>query len=363
MQFNAELCERSYIEPECMLQAVIDVCAPNLAILNNAGIVLYVNKAWGILADQQSSTANRNGVGLNYLKMCKDIWGKFVEQKAALAAGLCRVLSGQETEFSHEYFWHSPALQRWFKMRALRFDLPGVDRASWILVTHEDISERKQTEETLRDLGSRLIGAQEEERRRIARELHDGLNQKMALLSIELEQFAQRIPDWQSSLRVCVQDLWATTQEISSEIHRLSYQLHPFKLDQLGLVAAVKSFCDELTEHQEITIEFRHREIPATLPNAVTLCLFRIVQEALRNVIKHSGSREAQVVLERVGQSICLSVSDTGRGFDTVSPKMQNGLGFISMRERLRSVGGEVSIHSQPSRGTQIEVSIPLEEL
>jgi PAS domain S-box-containing protein len=222
-----------------------------------------------------------------------------------------------------------------------------------------DITERKQTEEKLRELSGRLIKAQEEERSRIARELHDNLNQRMALLSIELEQLGQTIPDGQDNIQKRVHDLWTNAQEISSEIHRLSYQLHPTKLDHLGLASAVKSLCDELQDHHGIRIEFKQRGFPATLPKDVTLCVFRIAQESLRNVIKHSGVNEARVILDRNDDAVQLTVSDLGRGFDTNSDLSTIGLGFISMRERLRLVGGRISIHSEPSCGTQIEVSVP----
>lgn len=223
-----------------------------------------------------------------------------------------------------------------------------------------DITERKQTEEALRDLSGRLITAQEEERRRIARELHDDLNQRMALLSIELEQLGQKMPEKESDLRRRIQNLRTNAQEISTEIHRLSYQLHPFKLDHLGLAAALKSFCEEISASQGLKIEFHYKGFPATLPADVTLSVFRIAQESLRNVTKHSGARRAQVVLDKTDAAVRLTVSDAGGGFDTGSGTMKRGLGFISMRERLRLVGGEISIHSQPGRGTRIDVLVPL---
>ncbi|HSF23196.1 MAG TPA: PAS domain S-box protein, partial [Blastocatellia bacterium] len=222
-----------------------------------------------------------------------------------------------------------------------------------------DIADRKQAEEAVRELGGRLINAQEEERSRIARELHDNLNQRMAIFSIELEQLAQKIPEG-DELQQRVKALWTTAQDISAEIHRVSYQLHPSKLDHLGLAAALKSFCYELSEREGLRIEFRDAGFPATLPKEVTLCVFRIAQEALRNVAKHSGVGQAEVVLEKTDEEVRLSVADRGCGLDTGSDKMTRGLGFISMRERLRLVGGRVSIHSQPSEGTQIEVVVPL---
>ena len=224
-----------------------------------------------------------------------------------------------------------------------------------------DISERKRSEEALKRLGSRLIAAQEEERKRIARELHDDLNQRMAVLSIELDQLSQKTRK-SVVLQKRLHEMQLQAQEISSDIHRLSYQLHPSKLDHLGLTAAVKSLCDELSLSQsdKLRVHFHQSGVPAGLPKDVTLCLFRIAQETLRNCVKHSGADSVQVVLAKTFNSIRLSISDNGCGFDTSSDLMDKGLGFISMHERLRLVGGEIKISSQPLRGTRINVVIPL---
>lgn len=223
-----------------------------------------------------------------------------------------------------------------------------------------DITERKNMEEELRDLGARLLSLQDEERRRVAKELYDNLNQLMAILSIDLLQLDREIPEPNNALHARVQDLWSRSQEISSEIRRLSYQLHPSKLDHLGLEAAVKGLCNEASEHHSLKTEFRHSGFPAALPKEISLCIFRIAQESLHNVIKHSGACEALVVLEKSLQAVRLSVSDEGCGFDRGAARTKRGLGLISMRERLRPVGGEILISSQPSRGTRIDVSVPL---
>jgi PAS domain S-box-containing protein len=260
----------------------------------------------------------------------------------------------------------------------LTFRLLGSDgRVCWILnlvsVTREDgaakrmlgfmidISERKRAEEALKFLGSRLIAAQEEERKRVARELHDDLNQRMAVLSIELEQLGQKNQK-HNSLRKCLDKLQLQAQEISSDIHRLSYQLHPSKLDHLGLAAAVKSLCDELSLVQsgKLRIHFHQTGFPVGLPKDTTLCIFRIAQEVLRNCVKHSAAKSAQVMLAKTEHAIRLSISDNGCGFDTRSDLMEKGLGFISMQERLRLVGGAMNIFSQPRHGTRIDVSVPL---
>jgi PAS domain S-box-containing protein len=224
-----------------------------------------------------------------------------------------------------------------------------------------DISERKRAEDALKYLGSRLIAAQEEERKRVARELHDDLSQRLAVLSIELEQLGQKI-EKPLSLRKRFHRLQLQALEISSDIHRLSYKLHPSKLDHLGLGAAVKSLCDEvsLVENGKLKVHFHQSGLPVDLPKDTTLCIFRISQEILRNCVKHSGAEFVQVVLTKTDHAIRLAISDNGCGFDTRSDVMEKGLGFISMQERLHLVGGEIKIHSQPRRGTRIDASVPL---
>jgi signal transduction histidine kinase len=223
-----------------------------------------------------------------------------------------------------------------------------------------DITDRKLLETSLHELSGRLIHAQEEERARIARELHDDLSQRMALLSIGLEQFEQGMPDLSSKARQQLHHIAEVTRELSSDIHNLSHQLHPSKLDTLGLVAAVWGLCKELSKQHDLQIKFVHDDVPGQIPKDVTLCLFRIVQEALRNVVKHSGAMEAKLELSSHGDEIDLCISDRGQGFDPELVKGEAGLGLISMRERLRLVGGHLSVESEPSHGTRIRVRIPL---
>jgi PAS domain S-box-containing protein len=221
-----------------------------------------------------------------------------------------------------------------------------------------DVTETRQTEAALRDVSGRLINAQEEERSRVARELHDDLSQRMALLSIELEQLGQTM-DGSARIRRRFESLQNQAQEISSDIHRLSYRLHPSKLDHLGLAAAIKSLCEQLNAGN-LRVYLHQQGFPAALPNDITLCVFRIAQEALRNAVKHSKATHCRVILKRSPQAVQLSVLDDGCGFDVHSTSMAEGLGFVSMRERLRIVGGQLEIHSQPGHGTRIEVSVPL---
>ncbi len=223
-----------------------------------------------------------------------------------------------------------------------------------------DITERKQAEEALEDLSGQLIRARENECARIARELHDDLGQRMALISIELELLGQNPPATNGGLRGQLQGIQEKAADVSRDIHRISYDLHPSKLTQLGLVAAVTGLCDDVMSTQQLKIEFLHEGVPADLRRDVSLCLYRIAQECLNNVIKHSGAEDAKVELRGTENEVRLSVSDSGIGFDVESARSKGGLGLISMRERLRLVGGDSAIHSQPSQGTQINVSVPL---
>jgi PAS domain S-box-containing protein len=223
-----------------------------------------------------------------------------------------------------------------------------------------DVTARKFAEEALASVSRRLIEAQEQERCRIARELHDDLGQRMALLQIGLEQFEQKMPELSSSDREELRNIVQVVSELSSDLHNLAHQLHPVKLDLQGLVAAMGGLCREFSKQRDLQVKFVHQNIPAQIPKAEALCLFRIVQEALRNVVKHGKTREAQVELFGHDDEIDLCVSDSGAGFNPESAEAKGGLGLISMRERLRLIGGYLTLESEPLHGTRIRVHVPL---
>jgi PAS domain S-box-containing protein len=226
--------------------------------------------------------------------------------------------------------------------------------------TVQDIAERKAAEEELRDMSGRLITAHEEERSRIARELHDDFSQRMALLQISVEQFEQGATMLSSEARKELHKIAEIAAEVSFNLHNLSHRLHPSRLDVLGLVPSLKGFCREFSESHLLRVNFAHDHIPNHIPKDVTLCVFRIVQEALRNVVKHSGAPEVNVELSGLGDRIELCVSDSGVGFDPESEKGRGGLGLLSMSERLRLIGGDLTVESAPSHGTRIWVRAPL---
>ena len=207
----------------------------------------------------------------------------------------------------------------------------------------------------------RLLQAQENESRRIARELHDDLGQGLALLTVRMDLLRQSPPEETGELEARMQELLTQIRFLSSSVHDLSHQLHPSKLEQLGLVAAIGGLCRELTHSHGLKIEFTHDELPAVSPDTA-VCLYRIAQEGLRNAIKHSGTRQAEVVLRRAADVISLWIVDHGRGFNPGQVQGKSGLGLVSMRERVRYLGGEIAIDSQPSGGTRLHVRVPLKD-
>jgi len=233
-------------------------------------------------------------------------------------------------------------------------------RPMYLRGTTQNITDRKLAEEAILALSGRLITAQEEERARIARELHDDLSQRMALLQIGLEQFKQCMTGLSSQALEQLANLADIASGVSSDLHGLSHQLHPAMLGSLGLVDSLMRFCKEFSSQHGLDVQFVHKDIPGKMPNDVTLCLFRIVQEALRNVVKHSGAEAAEIELSGHADGINLCISDSGRGFDVESAREGAGLGLVGMRERLRLIGGHLSIESEPSHGTRVRVRIPL---
>ncbi len=219
-----------------------------------------------------------------------------------------------------------------------------------------DISDRKRQEQALKHLGGRLIAAQEDERRRMARELHDDVSQRFALVLMGLEQLTLQ-PLATSDVKTRSKGLWNMASGIAHDLRRMSHQLHPSMLEALGLVPAIDGLCRELSMLHRLRVRFRHRNVPRNLPSEVALCLFRIVQETLQNVIKHSGAVEAEVSLAVENGYLELRVADPGAGF-APEDQQQSGLGLMSMRERVHSIGGDLVIHSAPGQGTRIGVRV-----
>ena len=228
-----------------------------------------------------------------------------------------------------------------------------------ILIFSEDITERKRSEETLLAMSRKLVEAHEQERTRIGRELHDDIVQRLALVAIELGTIGQDMPGLAPEIRARIRKLRNETTEITNDVQSLSHELHSSKLEYLGIDGAARNFCGEFGARQKLEIDFQSQDVPA-LPTDISLSLFRVLQEALRNATKHSGVRHFEVRLWGIKGEIHLTVSDPGKGFDMEAAMRSTGLGLTSMQERVRFVGGELSIISKPMGGTTVHARVPL---
>jgi PAS domain S-box-containing protein len=222
-----------------------------------------------------------------------------------------------------------------------------------------DTTERKQAEVALSGLSQRLLEAQEQERSRIGRELHDDINQRLGLVAVHLDIVTSNLflpPEISEQL----QDVAKQLQELGVDVQTLSHRLHSSKLEYLGLQAAASSFCKEMSTHSKVKVDFQSENVPKQLPREISLCLFRVLQEALQNAIKHSGSSQFSVSLVAGPEQIQLAVHDSGMGFDPDDVLTHGGIGLLTMQERLKLVNGALSVESQSGSGTTIRAYVPL---
>jgi PAS domain S-box-containing protein len=232
----------------------------------------------------------------------------------------------------------------------------GVDRVACIL---QDITERRRAEEALSCMNRRVIEAEERERNRIAKDLHEDVGQRLALLAIGIDQLKNDLPNRTVELLDRVDAVWKQTLEILTDVKASAHELYSPRLEYLGVAAVLRVFCEEFGERKKVEIDFRSRGLPSLVQPEVSICLFRVLQEALDNGVKHSGVEKFRVQLW-ADEEIHLTVSDCGAGFDLEAARRGRGLGLIRMEQRLRLVDGTFSVDSQPETGTTVLASVPL---
>jgi signal transduction histidine kinase len=223
----------------------------------------------------------------------------------------------------------------------------------------ESLERTTVSKEELEALAGRLITAQEEERSRIARELHDDLTQRLAAVAIEAGRLERLPSGGQERWRAGLEQIKQQMAQLANDIHGLSRRLHPAMLDDLGLVAAIESECRNFFERGGPPVDFRHEGSFEAVPRETQLAIFRIVQEGLRNIQRHAGAEEAAIRLRRTNTSVELEICDNGRGFDRAAPAWRAGLGLASMEERARLLGGSWALRSRPGEGVRLQVSLP----
>lgn len=262
--------------------------------------------------------------------------------------------------FSKEYrLRRFDGVYRWiFDVAAPRMN--GDGSFSGFIGSAIDMTDQKLAQQALEKVSGQLIEAQEKERRRIARELHDDISQKLALLSVEIQQADGALEGPASNTKQRLQEIRDRCFGIALDVQSLSHQLHSSKLDYLGVVAAIRGFCRELAQQRQLTIEFQDENVPSNLSPDISLCLFRVCQEALHNAVKYSGASQFAVKLGGTADEVQMVVSDAGAGFDVQQAKRQAGLGLVSMQERISLVRGRLRIESKPGEGTMVVAAVPL---
>ena len=254
------------------------------------------------------------------------------------------------------YAWRVNSLKR--QQRALEAEIVERKQAEEALRASQDSLRRSNAQ--IQSLAGRLITAQEAERTRIARELHDDVNQQLAALSISLSGLKRRLPSEAAEAQQEVARLQQQTIALSEAIRHLSHELHPGVLQHAGLVAALQGDCAEFGSQHGIDVTFHADAGLEEIPADVALCLYRVAQEALHNMARHAGARQAEVALTRSDDILELRIADDGQGFDLAAARRRGGLGLISIDERVRLVQGGVQIVTEPRRGTELRVRVPL---
>jgi len=237
----------------------------------------------------------------------------------------------------------------------------------YLVTVVEDITEKIQAEralqksqQELRALTGRLINAQEEERKRISRELHDDLSQKLALLAFNAGGLLAEPAVSSEKMNQKLRNLQGQVQQLAQDVRQISHKLHPSILDDLGLVAALDELCQEFSAREGIAVAFESEAVPDVLPIDLASCLYRISQEALHNVLKHAQASQVRLRLSASADGIHLCIRDNGVGFDSEAGLSRPGLGIVSMKERIRLVNGEFSMYSQPGQGTELIAFVPV---
>ena len=348
----ADLIERTLVE-EALREGeerfrLIANSAPVMIWMSGAdNEITYLNQTWLDYAGRPSDAAVQNLQAAvlhpDELERCREVYGKAFEQRGPF-------------QLEHRLRRHD-AEYRWVVTAGVpRYDADG----SFVgyIGTSVDITERKLAEAAL--ASQKLIEAHEEEKTRIARELHDDISQRITLLGLHLGILKQGLPPSATGLEQEIGEMYRQIGDLASDIQALSRGLHPARLELLGLKAAVAGLCGELSNRHDITIDVHFENIPEALPPEISLCVYRVLQEALQNVLKHSVSRHAHVSLNGQINTINLTVKDSGAGFDHQEAMRGLGLGLTSMKERLKAVGGQLSIQSQRGQGTTIHAVAPL---
>jgi PAS domain S-box-containing protein len=366
-----KVAEEALRASDAFTRTVLNSLPLHVCVLDKDGVILMTNDAWVEFVDQPADGVFTIGeVGHNYLDLCRRATVGGTAAGQAILKGVEAVLEGSDPIFSADYHAPLPEEERWFLIRVT--PLKG---AKGVVIAHTDISAQVQMalelkqhvlllgekREELESLTGKLIHAQEQERRRIARELHDDFNQRLAALSVDLEVIERAPVGLPEAAARQLAAIRGQIGRLSDDLHDLAYKLHPSLLEHVGLEIAIRDHVAEFTKQTGLPVTCTAREVPKTLPPEIATALFRVMQESLQNVLKHAQATDVTVRLSGSSKGIGVSVRDNGKGFEVASNQVhRTGIGLMSMQERARLLGGFSRIHSCSEQGTKVCAWVPL---
>lgn len=368
---QAELSLRSN---EAFICEVLDSLAANVCVLDRDGVIVRTNAPWREFARENSNRSSLTGVvGENYLEVCRLALVNGDTTVGPMLDSIKAVMAGRTPFFSAEYACDSPDIKRWFLLRA-----SPLKESHGVVLSHMDITDRKRTERVLlgkqqeleqsqvqlANLTAKLLTAQESEQRRLARELHDDILQRIAAVSVDLQSLGSDQMGTKTAWIARVHQSGKMVEQIATDLQGLTHQLHSSLLEDVGLLAAIKEHTEEFEARTCLKTIVVARDLPATLFIEDATCLYRVLQESLQNIRKHADASSVRIRLLRTKQGIGLCVWDNGCGFDrfSTSAGRLKGLGLISMQERVEAVHGTFRIRTKPGDGTEVHAWIPLRE-
>jgi len=344
------------------LQSTIDALSAHIAILDESGNIVAVNEPWLKFGEDNGSIGPGHDIGVNYLKVCESVDGMSRPEALAVAEGIRSIMEGRTTDFRTVYCCRSQREKLWFQLRATRFYDEGGMR---LVMVHENITEIKHAESELREVTEHLLRLQDEERKRIARDLHDVTAQNIFAMTMNLARLKKILPDLGGRAGELLAETISLGEESLQEIRTVSYVLHPPTVDGGGLVAALRCYIEGFVKRTGIDVALSAEPQAMDLPAAVQTVLFRIVQESLANIIRHSGSSTARISLRKSAGMVLIHVEDEGVGIspeilDESSGQIRSlGVGIPGMRIRLRQLGGRLRIESG-DHGTIVTATVPI---
>jgi PAS domain S-box-containing protein len=317
------------------------------------GRCIYTNRRWSAIS------------GLSAIESLGDGWAKVVHPDDR-----ARVFEEWQTAAGQGTAWEYRLLKAQGETRWIRAEGGSIYSAQGALTgyvgTVEDVTERNQAIQALKEsrqelqvLVCRLVNAEKEERKRISRELHDDLSQKLALLAFDTGSLLLAPPPSADEMKEPLRNLQIRIVQLSQDVRQIAHRLHPTILEDLGLIAALNELCEEFSAREGIEAVFEPGAVPDALPVEIASCLYRVAQEALHNVSKHAKACQVRLKVRGSPEGIHLYIHDTGVGFDSEASQSRHGLGMVSMKERVQLIHGEFSIHSQPGQGTEVRVFVP----